>query len=365
MPGLIDAHTHLTIIDNTPGQTLQREWTYIGAAAGRESELMLMRGFTTVRDAGGPATGLRKAIDDGRAIGPRILASGALISMTSGHGDFSDLTEPNTTLTGNIPRMMELGYTFIVDGPDAARAAVRQNMRVGASYTKILVDGGVVSEYDPLGVNQFSPEELRAIVEETNRWGTYVTAHAFSDSAVRHAIDAGVKVIEHGPMITEDTVKLMKKKEIWFSTQLRGGQTSPEEYGLTGEGATKMQAMLDAAQVMIAAIKKHNLRPAFGSDFYGPTKFAIQSEEFQARINDGFSSPEILIQATSHNAKFLEMSGDRHPYREGPLGVIEEGAYADILIVDGNPLENAAILGDYEYNIKIIMKDGKIYKNTL
>ena len=215
-------------------------------------------------------------------------------------------------------------------------------------------------------LNQFSPEELRAGVKEAERWGTYVLVHAFTDEAIRHAIDAGVKVIDHGPLMTEDIVKLMKEKDVWFSTQFRDGLGTPEEFGLVDASLAKFEELQRNVPIMIKAIKKHNLQPAFGGDYFGSyEKATLQSEEFEARMLVGFTSPEIRIQATSHTAKMFELAGERHPYREGPLGAIEPGSYADILIVDGNPLKDASIMGDYEHNIKVIMKDGVIYKNTL
>lgn len=215
-------------------------------------------------------------------------------------------------------------------------------------------------------LNQFSPEELRAGVKEAERWGTYVLVHAFTDEAIRHAIDAGVKVIDHGPLMTEDIVKLMKEKDVWFSTQFRDGLGTPEEFGLVDASLAKFEELQRNVPIMIKAIKKHNLQPAFGGDYFGSyEKATLQSEEFEARMLVGFTSPEIRIQATSHTAKMFELAGERHPYREGPLGAIEPGSYADILIVDGNPLKHASIMGDYEHNIKVIMKDGVIYKNTL
>lgn len=367
MPGLLDAHTHLSHGESDPlWGFANRDWMYQGATAGDDAEKMLLRGFTTVRDAGGATTGLQKAIDDGRVIGPRILSSGAYISMTSGHGDFGGANQISAGLTGQQNLYSFMKQSFVVDGKDAILSAVRQNMRDGASQIKMMADGGISSKYDPLGVNQFSPEELRTGVEEAERWGTYVLVHAFTDKAVRHAIDAGVKVIDHGPLMTEDTVKLMKEKDIWLSTQFRGGLTTAEEYALEGVSAEKHAQMQANVPEMVAALHKYNVQPAFGSDMFGDyPKATLQSEEFEARLIAGYTSPEIMIQATSHTAKMFELSGERHPYREGPIGVIQNGAYADILIVDGNPLEDASIMGDYEHNIKVIMKDGVIYKNTL
>ena len=262
-----------------------------------------------------------------------------------------------------------MGFTkesFVVDGVDQVLSAVRQNMRDGASQIKMMADGGISSKYDPLGVNQFSPAELRAGVEEAERWGTYVLVHAFSDKAIRHAIDAGVKVIDHGPLMTEESIILMKEKKVWYSTQFRAGMASAEEFALTGVSAEKQKQIHENLPTLVKALQKHNVHPAFGSDFFGDAdKATLQSEEFEARLLAGYTSTEVMIQATSHTAKMFELAGERHPYREGPIGVIEEGAYADILIVNGNPLEDASIMGDYEHTIKLIMKDGVIYKNTL
>jgi len=366
-PGLMDAHVHLSHIEANPLYGFnERDWDFQGSVAGKEAELMLRRGFTTVRDTGGAVNGLRKAIDAGRSVGPRILASGAYISMTSGHGDLTGINEPNPTLTGNVPWIEFLGHAYVVDGVADIRAAVRQNMRLGSSQIKMMADGGISSHYDPLGVNQFSPEELRAGVEEAERWGTYVLVHAFTDEAVKHAINAGVKVIDHGPFMTEETFRLLKEKDVWFSTQFRAGASNPEEFGLVGPSVAKYEELKRNVPAMIAAMKTEGIQPAFGSDFFGSSeKAALQSEEFDARLNAGFTSPEVMVQATSHTAKMFELAGERHPYREGPIGVIEEGAYADMLIVDGNPLEDASIMSNYEQTLKLIVKNGDIYKNTL
>jgi imidazolonepropionase-like amidohydrolase len=363
MPGIIEAHTHLSLPLPISRVMNSEDWMYIATLAGKEAERILMRGWTTVRDIGGPTQGLAKAIDEGHAIGPRIYTSAMFISQTSGHGDFRALNDghPNMGGSGNTWGQR---YALLADGPAEVSRAVRESLRHGATAIKVMAGGGISSEYDPIDTTQYSVEELRAAVEAAEQWNTYVAVHAYTDAAVRNALDAGVKVIEHGHLLSEDTLRLLKQKGAILSTQTFSFAKAFMGR-LPSETAAKAKIVLEGVDNLMRTAKKLGIQVAFGTDAFGSSRaFEGAVKEFGARL-EWFTSLEILKQATSGNARLLALTGPRNPYQEGPLGVIEEGAYADLLIVDGNPLEDVRILEDYQNNIRLIMKDGVVYKNTL
>src|SRR5499426_205912 len=218
MPGLIDNHWHAMLIRVTPAESLG-DAGYNNLLAGAEATDTLMRGFTTVRDVGGPVFGLKRAIDEGVVPGPRIYPSGAVITVTSGHGDFRQLSDLPRQIGGPPTRGELIGATAIADSPDEVRMRVREQLMQGASQIKLTGGGGVSSPFSPVDVVTFTEPELRAAVEAAQNWGTYVTVHAFTPEAIRLAIDAGVKCIEHGFLMDEATAKLIADKGIWLSTQ--------------------------------------------------------------------------------------------------------------------------------------------------
>jgi len=365
MPGIIEAHNHLMFPVPNVAWFNTHDMTYIAAAAGEETRRFLMRGWTTVRDIGGPSMGLQRAIEDGRTIGPRIYSSSAVIGQTSGHGDMRDYVDPH-------PNMIEYThpffdeFSFIADGPAEVQRAVREALRRGAVQIKVMAGGGVSSKFDPIYSVQYSPEEFRAATEAAADYGTYVAVHAYTDESIVRAIENGVKVIEHGQLMSEETAKLMVEKEIWLSTQAQVLNLSAEALSfLTPDQMTKWRLIKDGLDNQMKLAKKYNLKLPFGTDIFGSTaNFESTVKEFSARL-PWFTSAEILKQATSINGEFLALTGVRNPYPDGPLGVIKKGAYADLLIVEGNPLKDITILEDYAKNMKIIMKDGVIYKNDL
>jgi imidazolonepropionase-like amidohydrolase len=367
MPGLIDAHTHLMVVDDFEKAIYKDDQFYIGAVAAEAARRMLLRGFTTVRDAGGPVGGLKRAIDEGIVPGPRILPSGAFISQTAGHGDFNTADSYlSPHFTGTLDKADLFGWVKIADGVPEVQKAAREVLRTGATQLKVMASGSVTGAHDPIDATEYTYEELKAIVTEAKHWGTYVMAHAYSDDAVRNAIRAGIQSIEHGQLVKPETLKLMKEKGIWLSPQCIATSKTAEEVGLAGTPAeAKFNAVKKGTARTLEAAKKYGLKVAWGTDTFGSLEFqAAQSEEFIAR-SKFFTNAEILKQVTSQNAELLGLSGERHPYREGPLGVIEEGAYADMIIVKGNPLEDISLLAYPEKNIVFIMKDGKVYKNRL
>lgn len=362
MPGIIDAHTHLASPVNPLIRT-QEDSFYIAAVSLRVARMYLMRGWTTMRDVGGPSQGLARAIDAGHAIGPRVYPSATTISQTSGHGDRRARTDPHPNITG-VRNLASERYSMIADGADEVRRAVRESLRQGAVQIKLTAGGGISSDFNPLDSLQFSLEELTAAVEAAADWNTYVTVHAYTDGSVNRALDAGVKVIEHGHLLTEPTLRRIKREGAYLSSQSFG---FVREFPTNSNSARalKSRSVMDGVDAMMTTAKRIGLPVAFGTDSFGSLEtYRRGIKEFTYRKR-WFESLEILKQATSHNAKLLELTGLRNPYPDGPLGVIEEGAYADILLVDGDPLSDASILEDYENTIKLIMKDGHIYKNAL
>ncbi len=365
MPGMIDGHAHLGIALPPPVHA-NNHWAYSGAAMVVEAEKMLMRGFTTIRDAGGPVYGLAKAIDEGMIPGPRIYPSGHFIGQTSGHGDFRGYNDVPLR-DRDYRSFFEREWSFIADGKADVRAYAREALRLGATQLKLMAGGGASSPWDPLDTTQYSVEEMRAAVEAAEDWGTYVMVHVYHDRAVMRALEAGVKSIDHGAMIENDeTMIAIKEAGAIFNPQTFIF-SPPEELVAVGDPATyaKGAPLREGLGRSMELAKKHGVKIAFGVDSFGsPEMHAFQNRELVHRL-PWFTPAEILKQATSNTAELIAMSGPRNPYQDGPLGVIQEGAYADILLVDGNPLENIEVLTDPADNIDLIMKDGVVFKNQL
>ena len=361
MPGLIDNHWHAMLVRTTPAQAFG-DVGFNNLVAGEEATDTLMRGFTTVRDVGGPVFGLKRAIDEGIVKGPRIYPSGAMITVTSGHGDFRQLTDLPRTIGGMLTRMEQVGGSIVADSPDEVRLRAREQLMQGASQVKLTAGGGVSSPFSPIDVTTFTEPELRAAVEAAENWGTYVAAHAFTPAAIRGAIAAGVKCIEHGFLMDEATARLIAEKGVWLSMQ-----PLPEDLRLGFPVGSVQRAKADEVWPGIARTyelaKKYNIKTAWGTDVLFSRALAQQQGAILASLVRWYTPAEALVMATSTNAELLALSGKRNPY-PGKLGVVEQGALADLLLVDGNPLDNISLIAD-PANFKIIMKDGTIYKNTL
>jgi imidazolonepropionase-like amidohydrolase len=362
MPGLIDNHWHAAMARVTPVQAFG-DITYNSLQAGAEATDTLMRGFTTVRDMGGPVFGLKTAIDEGVVDGPRIYPSGAVITVTSGHGDFRQPTDLPRTIGGMLTRMEQLGGAMVADSPDEVRVRTREQLMQGASQIKLTAGGGVSSPFSPIDVTTFTEAELRAAVEAAENWGTYVATHAFTPAAIRRSIAAGVKCIEHGMLMDEATARLMAEKGIWLSMQ-----PLPEGLRLGFPEGSVQRAKADEVWPGIARTyelaKKHGIRTAWGTDVLFSRALARQQGAILASLVRWYTPAESLVMATSTNAELLALSGKRNPY-PGRLGVVEPGALADLLLVDGNPLENINLMADPGKTLLVIMKDGKVYKNAL
>ena len=362
MPGLSDMHWHAMMARPTPAQMLSSGVGYTTLLAGAEATATLMRGFTSVRDMGGPAFDLKRAIDDGLLPGPRIYPSGAVITITGGHGDFRELADLPRTTGGTLSRVEQLGGSAIADSPDEVRKRAREQLMQGASQIKLTAGGGVASPFSPLEVTTFTEAELRAAVEAATDWGTYVATHAYTSDAIRRSIAAGVKVIEHGHLMDEATARLMAEKGVWLSTQpfvdLGGAKILP---------ATQQQQMMQVVNGTDAVynyVKKYKIKTAFGTDILFSQALAERQGDGIVDLTRWFTPAEALAMATSTNGELLALSGLRNPY-PGKLGVVEQGALADLLLVDGNPLENINLIADPANKFLIIMKDGVIYKNTV
>ena len=362
MPGLIDNHWHTMLVRPTPPQLLTADFGPLYLLAGAEATATLLRGFTTVRDVGGPSFGLKTAIDEGLVVGPRIFPSGAIISVTSGHGDFRQANELPRTAGTALSRQEVLGAAMIADSPDEVRLRVREQLMQGASHIKLTAGGGVASPHSPLDVSTFTLEELRAAVEAAENWGTYVCVHAYTPAAIQRAIAAGVKVIEHGHLMDEATAKMIADKGIWLSMQ-----PLPDELAdafppgsFERQKAMEVFAGTDATYNLA---KKYKIKTAWGTDVLFSAALARQQGALLAKLTKWYTPAETLVMATGTNAELLALSGKRSPY-SGRLGVVAEGALADLLLVDGDPLANIALITDPEKNFLVIMKDGRIFKNT-
>jgi len=363
MPGLIDAHWHAFMAATPQLVLMTADPSYLHLLAARQAQATLMRGFTTIRDLGGPVFGLKRAIDEGVMIGPRIYPSGAFISQTSGHGDFRFAFEVPRTLGGPLSHSEVEGIAAIADSPDEVRLRAREQLRNGASQIKLMAGGGVASPYNPIESTQYTEPEIRAAVEAADNWGTYVTVHAYVPRAIRQAVAAGVKCIEHGHLIDEPTAKLLADKGIWWSLQ---PFTSDEDVLATLSPVSRKKALEVFAGTDNAyqLAKKYKVKTAFGTDVLFDAKIANRQGAILAKLVRWYTPAEALEMATADNGELMALSGFINPY-PGKLGVVEEGALADLLLVDGDPLENIKLLEDPDKNLLIIMKDGTIYKNML
>ena len=363
MPGLIDMHSHLCFRNGMLEFRDGYDQMAAGAYTGLAMREYLDQGFTTVRDAGCNILGIAKAVNNGIVPGPRIFPSGGFLSQTGGHADTGSFNDR----PGDQDKLEQAMFGHIVDGPDQARRAARHNLRAGATQIKIMAGGGVASEFDPLHMVQFSLEEMQAIVGVAEDYGTYVMAHAYHDRSVNRAIDAGVRVIEHNFLVSEDTIKRMADEGVALSVQ---AVMSLEAFGdpesitfFSADQKAKAAQVNSGAQQMMEWAVKHDLLMVTGGDMFGPD--LVRQADNIIWFNDKVANnPHLALKtATSNAAEVLSWSGEMNPYKEGTLGTIAEGGYADIILVDGNPLEDLdAIKRD---SVDFVMKDGLVYRNWL
>lgn len=365
MPGLSDGHWHILQSNIVNIDMLTKDHQYITIAMALGAERVLMNGVTTVRDMGGDVFGIKQMVDQGRIPGPRILPSGAFLTQTSGHADFRF---PNVVRRSEGRELIDpeiVGYTIVADGVAAVRQRARENLMKGASQLKVMAGGGVSSFSDPLDVAQYSQEELRAIVEEADNWNTYVTVHAYTAKAIQHSLTAGVKSIEHGQLMDEETAKMIAKKGAWVNMQPFIDDEDALKFEPGSFNEQKYKKLLAGVDTAYKLAKKYNIKVGFGTDFQNDPAMIDRQTAQMPKLTRWYKPIEVLRMVTSGNQEMFRLSGPRHPYQAGPLGVIKEGAYADLLLVNGNPLENINLIADPKANFALIMKDGKIYKNTI
>jgi imidazolonepropionase-like amidohydrolase len=362
IPGLIDVHVHMIFSSMTMTELMSPNLNQeiIMEKASVQAEKMLMRGFTAVRDVGGPSFALKLGIDKGQINGPRIWPSGATISQTAGHGDLRGPDEKSRRFFGKPSRAEVFGATFIADGRDEVLTATRENLRFGASQIKLMAGGGTSSVYDPIDVTQYTFDEMRAAVEAAEDWGTYVTVHAYTPRAIKRAVEAGVKCIEHGQLLDEPTLELMKSKNVWLSSQMLVADTEAMD-PLRRE---KRKPVIEGQEIVWPLAKKMKVQLAWGTDFLFEPELNAEQNEYILKLKKWFTPYEILKMITYDNAQLLALSGNRSPYK-GKVGIIEKGALADLILIDGNPLKNIDLIAETDEKFLVIMKDGKIYKNIL
>jgi imidazolonepropionase-like amidohydrolase len=356
MPGLIDAHAHITGLSLSP-KNLAYPAADLVVAAANYLRNSLMAGFTTIREAGGADYSIAHLLKEGTIIGPRLFYSGRALTQTGGGADFRtpiELTDP----CGHVSPLSVM--SVIADGVDQVRAAAREELRKGATQIKVFASGGVVfpAEGHPTQY-EFSEAELAAIVEEARARGTYVMAHVYTDEGVLRCLKAGVRSIEHGNFMSEETVvKLAEHGAFLDPTFISLAQRveTAGEMGLSGAIVDNLKRTIERGKQVYSWAKRHQVPIALGTDLWGPDAQKSQLREFELR-RDFDSAREILRSATVINAELLMQKGN--------LGTISQGAYADLLVVDGNPLVDLGILVDPKHNLKLVMKAGVIYKNAL
>lgn len=363
MPGLIDAHWHSMFCGLTEMAAMTADLGYVYLVAAREAERTLLRGFTSVRDAGGPSFALKRAIDEGIVVGPRIFPSGAMISQTSGHGDFRMRNEVPRNDGGPLSYAERMGASMIADGADQVLRRVREQLMLGASQIKLMAGGGVTSHYDPIDTTQYTEAELHAAVNAAQDWGTYVMVHVYTSKGIQRAIRAGVQSIEHGQLADKETAQLMADEGVWWSLQ---PFLADEDANLKADAIGKQKQQEVAAGTIKAyqmAIDM-NIKTAWGTDIlFTPQNVSTQGRQL-AKLTRFYAPGKLLQIATARNGELLGLAGQRSPY-QGKLGTIEPGAFADILIADGDPSVSLDFLSEPDANLKLIMKDGRIYKNQL
>ena len=357
-PGFIDLHAH--IVGQYPSEQEKYHPTVAGMHATNVARFYLDHGFTTIRDAGGTHPDVARAINSGTIYGPRIFPSGAVITQTAGHGDFRLSHERHPTLEGGSPYINH-GESVIADGADQTLMAVRENLKAGATQIKIMGGGGVMSTFDPIHTLQPSPAEIRAAVQAAGDWGTYVLAHAYTSEAVRRLVENGVRCIEHGLLIDDATAKLVKDNDVVISTQLVTYRTLQDLPGISENNLAKLRLVLDGQENLIRLIKKYDITTGFGTDFIWGG-YVLIGKEFTAR-GAYWSGAEVLRQATSESARIIRMAGKLN--RHGNFGEIREGWVADLVLINGEPLEDISILEDPDSSLALIMKQGEIVKNRL
>jgi imidazolonepropionase-like amidohydrolase len=359
MPGLIDAHVHVYAAGLNLGRVVQSPMSYLAHFAAQFLQSSLDRGFTTVRDVGGADVGIASAIRDGLLDRvPRLFYGGRVLSQTGGHGDFrpGDHALDAGHYCGCSCHCDQ--FAVIADGADAVRKAAREELRRGAAHIKIMGSGGVASPTDPLDRCQYSDEEIRAAVEEADRAGSYVAAHCHPKEAVRRAAALGVKSIEHATLIDPETAEFVAEKGSFAVPTMATIAALVEEGGKLGLPAASMEKLKrvgDRGLASLEIMKEAGVKMGFGTDLLG-SLHVRQSTEFTLRAQV-LPAIDVLRSACSVNAELLGQAG--------MLGSIRAGAAADLLVVDGNPLEDISILATGGDRLSVIMSEGRFHKRAI
>jgi imidazolonepropionase-like amidohydrolase len=355
MPGLIDAHVHAALTTVDLAAMVRRSASWVAIETKLILEGMLRRGFTTVRDSGGLDAGISTAAERGLIKGPRIFRSGRVLSQTGGHGDLEPVSGHPQLCACAI---RTTAFSHIADGPDAVRRAAREELKGGAHHIKIMAGGGVATPYDPIDMVQYTEEEMRAAVEEAQSRRTYVSAHAYIPESIQRAVKAGVRSIEHGNLIDEASARLMAERGCFLVPTLVTYDQIAElgkSLKFPEESLRKLGDVLHAGVGAIKIALGAGVKVGFGTDLLGETHSA-QSKEFVLRAR-AQSNADVLRSATIINAELLQ--------RPGQLGVLKPGAFADLLVVNGNPLDDIGVLVGQGERLDLIMRGGIIFKNAL
>ena len=353
LPGLIDAHVHVTAV--TADLAAQAEWspTYVAARSSAVLRSMLERGFTTVRDVAGADYGLAAAIDEGFIVGPRVLFGGKALSQTGGHADMRHRGRVALDQHHCCPTI-----GLVCDGVDEVRRGAREQLRTGARHLKIMLSGGVASPTDRVDSTQFSIEEIRAAVEEADAANRYVAGHAYTARAINRGLAAGVRSIEHGNLLNEDSIKLFLKHEAFYVPTLvtySALAAEGREHGLPEDSHRKVADVLDQGLAALEAAHRGGVNLAFGTDLLGGMH-THQLEEFRIR-SEVQPVIDIVRAATTDAARLIQM--------EGKLGVVAPGAHADVLVLEGDPLEDVSVLTTPDKHLKLLMKAGQVFVDEL
>jgi imidazolonepropionase-like amidohydrolase len=362
MPGMIDAHAHLVGMANTLLDLAMASQTQLAATTLARAKGTLLRGFTTVRDMAGDTAGIKKVIDGEPTLGPRIYPSQAAISQTGGHGDFGFVYERPTALGGPESRAETIGFMRVADGAERVLAAVREQLKLGASQIKLMAGGGAASLYDPLYTVQFTQAEMAAAVQAAADYGTYVATHVYSVAGIHRAVQAGVKSIEHGHLADEPTVAMLAERDVWLSTQ---PFAEHDHSFLNPDSAEKNREICSGTPHIYEWARKHGVKLAWGTDLLFEPESVARQSEMMARLGEYVSTVDALKMVTSGNAELLRLAGERDPYKSARLGEITVGAWADLLLVNGDPTADLGVLADPDKGLAVIVKDGAIVKNTL
>jgi imidazolonepropionase-like amidohydrolase len=364
MPGLIDMHTHTGLKRGVPDTETLWDGQAVGAMAHETMMDYLNMGFTTLRDICAGSLGVARATAAGVLSGPRLYSGGACIGASSGHSDWGPVTDQMHQKSNHE----RIGNVVIADGPQAVADAARYNFRGGATVLKVFVGGGVASQYDPLEAVTYSKEEIAAAVAVANDFKSYVCIHAYNSEAVDRALDAGARCIEHAFLVNEKTIIRMKRDGIVLSAQAYMSYVAFQDPagipGFTAESIRKGLMVHKGADQMFKWAAKHELEMFAGSDMFTYDLIPLATQNL-VTLERWFSPLQVLKMATSNAGKWLMKTGPKNPWKEAQLGTLIEGSYADVILVNGNPLKGVAVLADFENNIPFVMKDGRIYKNKL